>query len=53
MKQRDARIFALCQHLRSAIDILEQIASQPYQPPHAARRCGISIGTAGYQFASA
>lgn len=36
MKQRDARIFALCQHLRSAIDILEQIASQPYQPPHAA-----------------
>jgi excisionase family DNA binding protein len=22
--------------LRSAIDILEQIASQPYQPPHAA-----------------
>jgi excisionase family DNA binding protein len=36
MKQRDARIFALCQHLRSAVDILEQIASQPYQPPHAA-----------------
>ena len=36
MKPRDARIFALCQHLRSAIDILEQIASQPYQPPHAA-----------------
>jgi excisionase family DNA binding protein len=36
MKQRDARIFALCQHLRSAIDILEQIASQPYQPPHTA-----------------
>ena len=36
MKQRDARIFGLCQHLRSAIDILEQIASQPYQPPHAA-----------------
>jgi len=36
MKQRDARIFALCQHLRSAIDILEQIASHPYQPPHAA-----------------
>jgi excisionase family DNA binding protein len=36
MKQRDARIFALCQHLRSAIDILEQIASQPHQPPNAA-----------------
>ena len=36
MKQRDARIFTLCQHLRSAIDILEHIASQPYQPPHAA-----------------
>ena len=30
---RDARVFMLCQHLRSAIDILEQIASDPYQPP--------------------
>ena len=36
MKHRDARIFALCQHLRSAIDILEQIASQPYKAPPAA-----------------
>ena len=36
MKHRDARIFALCQHLRSAIDILEQIASQPCQAPPAA-----------------
>lgn len=36
MKQKDARIFELCQHLRSAIDILEQIASQPYRPPQAA-----------------
>ncbi len=33
MKQRDARIFALCQHLRSAVDILEEIASAPYLPP--------------------
>jgi hypothetical protein len=33
MKHRDARVFMLCQHLRSAIDILEQIASDPYQPP--------------------
>ncbi len=33
MNQRDARVFMLCQHLRSAIDILEQIASDPYQPP--------------------
>lgn len=33
MMQRDARVFALCQHLRSAIDILEQIASDPYRPP--------------------
>ena len=33
MKQRDARVIALCQHLRSAIDILEQIASDPYRPP--------------------
>jgi len=33
MKHRDARIYALCQHLRSAIDILEQIATVPYQAP--------------------
>lgn len=33
MKQRDARVFLLCQHLRSAIDTLEQIASQPFHPP--------------------
>lgn len=33
MKHRDARVFALCQHLRSAIDILEQIAAEPYPPP--------------------
>lgn len=31
MKQRDARIFQLCQHLRSAIDIYEQIVSEPFQ----------------------
>jgi len=33
MKHRDARVFALCQHLRAAIDVLEQIASEPFQPP--------------------
>lgn len=33
MKQRDSRVFLLCQHLRSAIDTLEQIASQPFHPP--------------------
>lgn len=33
MKHRDARIFAMCQHLRSAIDIWEQIASEPYKAP--------------------
>lgn len=31
MKHRDARIFELCRHLRSAIDILEQIASEPFR----------------------
>lgn len=33
MKHRDARVFALCQHLRLAIDILEQIAAAPYRSP--------------------
>ena len=33
MKRRDARVFSLCQHLRSAIDILEKIASDPHLPP--------------------
>jgi len=33
MKHRDARVFALCQHLRAAIGVLEQIASEPFQPP--------------------
>lgn len=33
MKHRDARVFALCRHLRSAIDIFEQIAAEPYRPP--------------------
>ncbi len=36
MKHRDARVFALCQHLRAAIDVLEQIASEPFQPPRKA-----------------
>ena len=36
MKHRDARVFMLCQHLRAAIDVLEQIASEPYRPPEKA-----------------
>ena len=37
MKHRDARVFMLCQHLRAAIDVLEQIASEPFQPPPKAK----------------
>lgn len=33
MKNRDVRIFELCRHLRSAIDVFEQIADEPYAPP--------------------
>jgi excisionase family DNA binding protein len=33
MKHRDRRVIELCQHLRSAIDIFEEIASRP--APHA------------------
>ncbi len=33
MKHRDARVLALCQHLRLAIDVFEQIAAEPYRPP--------------------
>jgi excisionase family DNA binding protein len=33
LKHRDARVFVMCQHLRVAIDVLEQIASEPFQPP--------------------
>lgn len=33
MKHRDARVFAMCQHLKSAIEIWEQIASEPYKAP--------------------
>lgn len=33
MKHRDARVFQMGQHLRSAIDVLEQILAEPYQPP--------------------
>jgi len=36
MKHRDARVSALCQHLRSAIDLLEQIAADSYRPPEKA-----------------
>lgn len=31
MKHRDPRLFALCQHLRAAIDVFEQIASEPHR----------------------
>lgn len=31
MKHRDARVFALCQHLHAAIDLWEQIASAPLE----------------------
>ncbi|MGA1343893.1 MAG: helix-turn-helix domain-containing protein [Hyphomonas sp.] len=33
MKNKDARIFELCRHLRSALDVFEQIADEPYAPP--------------------
>jgi excisionase family DNA binding protein len=31
MKHRDQRVFVLCQHLRAAIDVFEEIASTPYR----------------------
>lgn len=36
MKHRDRRVFEMCQHLRAAIDVFEQIAMEPYQPPERA-----------------
>ncbi len=33
MKHRDARIAAMCQHLRDAIDLWEQIAREPFKEP--------------------
>jgi excisionase family DNA binding protein len=33
MKHRDARVFQLGQHLRLAIDVLEQILAEPYEAP--------------------
>lgn len=33
MKARDARIFAFCQHLRAAIDLIEQMAIEPVKTP--------------------
>lgn len=32
MKNRNARIFELCWHLRSAIDVFAQIAAERYAP---------------------
>lgn len=43
MKHRDARVFMLCQHLRSAIDILEQTATDPHQPPVKSAREEVAI----------
>lgn len=36
MKHKDARVLQFYRHLRSAIDILELIALEPYQPPQTA-----------------
>lgn len=36
MKHRDARVFELCRHLRAAINVLEQIATEPFQAPEKA-----------------
>lgn len=33
MKHKDARVLQFYRHLRSAIDLLELIALEPYQPP--------------------
>jgi len=33
MKHRDQRVFVLCQHLRAAIDVFEEIASVPHGEP--------------------
>ncbi|MEZ5937370.1 MAG: helix-turn-helix domain-containing protein [Hyphomonadaceae bacterium] len=33
MKHKDARVLQFYRHLRSAIDVLELIALDPYQPP--------------------
>lgn len=33
IEHRDARVAELCRHLRLAIDLLEQIASDPYRRP--------------------
>lgn len=33
MKHRDARVHAMFAHIKSALEIMEQIASDPFQPP--------------------
>ncbi|MBN8605762.1 MAG: hypothetical protein J0L81_02485 [Caulobacterales bacterium] len=33
MKHKDARVLEFYRHVRSAIDVLELIALDPYQPP--------------------
>jgi excisionase family DNA binding protein len=37
MKHRDQRVFLLCQHLRAAIDVFEEIASAPYREERPAK----------------
>jgi hypothetical protein len=32
-KKRDGRVLEMCRHLRAALDVYEQIASAPFQPP--------------------
>lgn len=47
MKHRDTRVFVLCQHLRLAIDALEQIASNPYEPPERPKPEAAPVPTPG------
>jgi len=35
MKHRDRRVAEMCQHLRAAVDLYEQIASAPFRTPEA------------------
>jgi len=33
MRHRDRRVAEMCQHLRAAVDLYEQIATTPFRPP--------------------
>jgi excisionase family DNA binding protein len=37
MRHRDTRIIELCDHLRSAVDLIERIATEPIEPPPQAK----------------